>query len=90
MGDPRMLISAMAMPQTHTRIVGRGDYVFDSGWNDEAFVQIATGDRHTVALRADGSVVAWGANAFGSIYDGTCDVPAFCLPDSCTWRSRLD
>ena len=63
------LISPTAMTQTHTRIVGRGDYVFDSGWNDEAsFVQIATGDRHTVALRADGSVVAWGANSFGSFY----------------------
>jgi Regulator of chromosome condensation (RCC1) repeat len=37
-----------------------GDYVFDSGWNDDTIVQIAAGDHHTVARRSDGSVVGSG------------------------------
>jgi trimeric autotransporter adhesin len=34
-------------------------------------VAIATGDYHSIALRSDGTVVAWGLNT-----SGQCDVPA--------------
>lgn len=33
--------------------------------------QIATSDSHTLALKADGSLWAWGSNAFGLLGDGT-------------------
>jgi alpha-tubulin suppressor-like RCC1 family protein len=34
-------------------------------------VAIAAGDRHSLALRGDGTVAAWGANADGQLGDGT-------------------
>ncbi len=38
-------------------------------------VQVAGGNGHTLALLADGSVWAWGANLFGQLGDGTRDEP---------------
>lgn len=34
-------------------------------------IQLAAGDEHTLALKNDGTVWAWGANAFGQLGDGT-------------------
>ncbi len=49
-------------------LLGVGDYpTFDQtiSSSDEPFVALSAGDGHVVALRADGSVVAWGENEFG-------------------------
>ncbi len=35
------------------------------------FTAVATGGQHTVALKADGSLFAWGRNLFGQLGDGT-------------------
>ena len=43
---------------------GWGPRVFDSRWNEESFVEISAGGTHTLARRADGSVVAWGNNEY--------------------------
>ena len=40
-------------------------------------VDIAGGRGHTIALRRDGTVWAWGANSFSQVGDGT------------TWKDRL-
>ncbi|MFL6139362.1 MAG: RCC1 domain-containing protein [Frankiaceae bacterium] len=37
----------------------------------DGIVSVAAGLRHTIAVRADGSVVAWGANNDGQLGDGT-------------------
>jgi hypothetical protein len=58
--------------RAQSEIVGWGITTFDSGWNDDAFAEIAAGQMHSVARRADGSLVAWGDNT-----DGQCSLPAF-------------
>src|SRR5690349_9309368 len=60
--------SAAAAPQSG--IAGWGLQHFDSRWNHEPFLSISAGAEHTLAQRADGSLVAWG---FG--YYGQCSVP---------------
>ena len=57
--------------QSSSGIIGWGQQVFDSALNDQAFVQVAAGNYHTVARRSDGSVVAWGSNQ-----SSQCTVPA--------------
>jgi hypothetical protein len=37
----------------------------------QGFVKIAAGGQHSLALKADGAIVAWGGNAYGQ-----CNVPA--------------
>lgn len=66
--------------RAQSALIGWGDQVFDSRWNDEAFVEISAGGSHTIARRADGSVVAWGANG-----SGECVVPA--LPSGITYEA---
>ena len=39
--------------------------------NLESFVAIAAGEAHSLGLKSDGSIVAWGDND-----DGQCDVPS--------------
>lgn len=34
-------------------------------------ISVAAGSQHSIALRADGTVLAWGANTYGSLGDGT-------------------
>jgi alpha-tubulin suppressor-like RCC1 family protein len=62
------VISAPAAAQD--RIVGWGSQVFDSAWPDESFVEVVAGGSHTTALRADGTLAAWGDNLFGQ-----CAIP---------------
>ena len=52
-----------ATPQTHLVIWGRQN--FDSRDFDQPFTQVAAGGAHIVALKNDGTVVAWGSNGFG-------------------------
>ena len=54
-----------------TRLVGWGRQCFDSRWNDEPLSEIAAGPAHALAVRSDGSLVAWGDNTYGE-----CSVPA--------------
>lgn len=39
--------------------------------DSDAWQAIATGDKHTVAIKADGSLWAWGLNDYGNLGDGT-------------------
>jgi len=68
-----VLAMALATAAAHaqTAIKAWGSEVFDSTWNEQAFVQIAAGGDNTAALRPDGSVVVCGDNSFGQ-----CNVPA--------------
>ncbi len=45
-----------------SRVVGWGAIQFDGDWNSETFVEVAAGQNHTLARRADGAAVAWGSN----------------------------
>jgi len=48
-----------------------GNHKLDPRDFQQPFVQIAAGKRHTIGLRSDGKVVAWGSN-----FSGTATVPA--------------
>src|SRR5262245_1881930 len=59
-------------------VVGWGQQVFNSAWNNEPFAGIAAGYSQTLARRSNGSLVAWGDNRYGQ-----CSVPA--LPPGLTY-----
>src|SRR5262245_37736017 len=63
-------LGARSADAAQSRIIGWGEQVFDSSWNEEPFVEIAASHLLTLARRRDGSVVAWGFNG-----DGGCQVP---------------
>ncbi|MEP7361591.1 MAG: hypothetical protein ABI744_08430, partial [Chloroflexota bacterium] len=65
------LLGAMSEARAQSGIFGWGQRVFDSRWNNESFVQVAAGSNHTLALRGDGSIAAWGDNL-----NSECNVPA--------------
>ena len=71
-------LSLIGLARGQSYISAWGQQVVDSRWNDQAFVQIAAGDRHTMALRSDGTVVAWGWNGYTQ-----CNVPP--LPAGLTY-----
>lgn len=55
-----------------------GNGTFNKGNNtpvqvgtDTDWVEVATGNYHTLALKADGSLWAWGSNLYGQLGDGT-------------------
>ena len=50
---------------------GQNDYGQSVVPADQQFVQVAIGKEHSLGLRADGTVIAWGGNVYGA-----CDVPA--------------
>src|SRR5262245_44258587 len=51
-------------------VIGWGGMVVDSRLHAQSFVQVTASWLHTVAVRSDGNVVAWGSN-----YQGQCNVP---------------
>ena len=64
-----VIATARALP-AQSEVRGWGRFVFDSSLHQEAFVEVEAGYNHTLARRADGSVVAWGSNGVGQ-----CNVP---------------
>ena len=52
-------------------VLSWGETSYDQGDVRERYAQIAAGIYHTVALKNDGTVVAWGNNSYGQ-----CTVPA--------------
>src|SRR2546426_12211553 len=81
--NPRVLLCAVAwcaIPladfhlQLHAaqsgHVVSWGSYALVLPDADTRFVAVSGGDGHTLALRSDGIVVAWGANG-----GGQCNVP---------------
>ena len=46
-------------------VVGWGIQRIDSSDFDAPFIAIAAGDWHSLALKADGSIVGWGSNEYG-------------------------
>jgi hypothetical protein len=61
-----------------SEIVGWGRFRFDSAWNQGPFARVRAGWIHSMAIRADGSAVAWGIN-----WNQMCEVPA--LPAGVTY-----
>ena len=47
---------------------------------------ISAGSQHSLALLSSGSVMAWGANGFGQLGDGTSLGPEPCGPSSCSTK----
>ena len=43
----------------------------ENGLADGEVASVAAGNRHTIALKADGSLWAWGDNSSGQLGDGT-------------------
>ena len=72
------LLCTFASARAQSEIAGWGTRVFNSVWLNESFASVTAGGFHTVALRGDGSVVAWGANFYGQ-----CNVPS--LPGGLTY-----
>lgn len=74
-----LLLLGAGSAEAQSSVRGWGTQVFDSAWHDARdFVEVAAGWGHTLARRANGSVVAWGAN-----FAGQCNVPA--LPAGLTY-----
>ncbi|MEW6072161.1 MAG: hypothetical protein AB1726_06125 [Planctomycetota bacterium] len=65
-----MLLLASVPAAAQNEVRSWGACVVDSAWNHEAFVQLEGNNYVTYALRADGTVAAWGRN----VYD-QCEVP---------------
>ena len=55
--------SDLADAQTH--VAGWGYQVFDSRLNEGIYTDVSAGVGHTLALRTDGTVAAWGGNWAG-------------------------
>jgi alpha-tubulin suppressor-like RCC1 family protein len=60
-----VFLTTLCAPRAHaqSRIVTWGSIIGDSAWNDGPFVQLAGANNHSLALRADGSVVVWGEHS---------------------------
>jgi alpha-tubulin suppressor-like RCC1 family protein len=65
-----LLFMASIAAAANTGLVVWGQQKFDTRDFDQPFTAIAAGYQHTVALKADGTVAAWGGN-----YSRQCLVP---------------
>jgi uncharacterized repeat protein (TIGR01451 family) len=60
------------------------DVPVEVGGLNKEVVAIAGGAFHSLALRKNGTVVAWGGNDFGQLGDGTETGPNYCLGGLCS------
>jgi len=71
-----ILVCSLSLPQSATAAQQTGSIL---GWGmqvvgidlDEGFIVVAAGGTHSLALKEDGSVVAWGSNDYG-----LCEIPS--------------
>jgi alpha-tubulin suppressor-like RCC1 family protein len=73
------LLSGAVTSAAQAQIVTWGTPVLNSAFEGQAFVHVSAGGLHTLALRADGTIAAWGDNTGNSPdpTSGQCqDVPA--------------
>ncbi len=66
-----IVIGAGRQARAEVDVVSWGQQTHDQGDLRERYVQIAAGYSHTVALKNDGTLVAWGYNS-----EGQCNVPS--------------
>src|SRR5690349_17340321 len=74
------LACTLSAAHTQSGVIGWGVKAFDSRGASDSFVQVSAGENHTVALHADGTLVAWGNND-----SRQCEVPA--LPSGVVYTS---
>jgi alpha-tubulin suppressor-like RCC1 family protein len=63
-----VVLAGNATPQSGVK--AWGSQAIDSAWNEGTYVEVAAGYGHTLAVRSDGALVAWGYNT-----SGQCDLP---------------
>jgi len=56
------LLSLRTPASAQAGVVGWGEMVTHTAWSTDRYLAIAAGTQHTVAVRTDGTVVAWGDN----------------------------
>ena len=66
-----IVVGAGRQARAEVDVVSWGSQIYDQGDFRERYVQIAAGSLHTVALKSDGTLVAWGSNSYGQ-----CNVPS--------------
>lgn len=65
-----LLIGGIPPALGQSEVLGWGEFVFNSAWGNEPFASVVARGAHSVGLRANGTVVAFGSNQYGQ-----CDVP---------------
>ena len=65
-----LLCTGLAYGQSTGSIVGLGSYVVVEQSALDSLVVVAGGYAHSLGLKSDGTIVAWGSNRFGQ-----CNVP---------------
>ena len=66
-----IVVGAGREARAEVDVVSWGQQTYDQGDLRESYTQVAAGYMHTVALKNDGTLVAWGDNS-----DGQCNVPS--------------
>ena len=64
----KIIVAIMFFFITISIIHGQTDSQGETAWN---WRSVSAGSSHTVAIRADGSLWAWGNNDYGQLGDGT-------------------
>jgi alpha-tubulin suppressor-like RCC1 family protein len=66
-----IVVGAGRQTRAEVDVVSWGAQTFDQGELRESYTQVAEGHIHTVALKSNGTLIAWGDNA-----SGQCNVPS--------------